>query len=188
MDARDVIENNKKIFLTDSSLVSLLDFERVLDELDLYVFKNWMDGELVEGPIYTKYWVECAFMWPYKLMPDPRGGIRLLPYDCQVTYQKDDMITPIKIETPSDFRPGTKKAKLEKKPIWIVRIKMPKKLMQEIYQGFIELEGETVDLDDIDSAYEDNLDKEGLDQENDDEGDANNPNPFELEDEQNVEL
>ena len=50
----DVIENTKEIFMTDSALTSLLDFERVLDELDLYVFANWKDGELVEGPVYEK--------------------------------------------------------------------------------------------------------------------------------------
>ena len=48
----DVIENTKDIFMTDSALTSLLDFERVLDELDLYVFAHWKEGELVEGPVY----------------------------------------------------------------------------------------------------------------------------------------
>ena len=59
----DVIENTKEIFMTDSSLDTLLDFERVLDELDLYVFANWKKGELVEGPVYEKYFVTCTFMW-----------------------------------------------------------------------------------------------------------------------------
>ena len=55
----DVIDNTKDIFMTDSSLSSLLDFERVLDELDLYVFANWKKGELVEGPVYEKYDSTC---------------------------------------------------------------------------------------------------------------------------------
>ena len=38
---KDIISNTKEIFMTDSSLDTLLDFERVLDELDLYAFKNW---------------------------------------------------------------------------------------------------------------------------------------------------
>jgi hypothetical protein len=41
----DVIENTKEIFMADSSLNTLLDFERVVDELDLYVFKHWKEGE-----------------------------------------------------------------------------------------------------------------------------------------------
>ena len=163
----DVIENTKEIFMTDSSLTSLLDFERVLDELDLYVFAHWKEGELVEGPIYEKYFVTCTFMWPYKLMPDPRGGERLLDYDCEVYYSKDTLEYPIKVETPDDFEPGTKMPKMKKTPIWLVKIVMPKKLMQEIQQGSLELESATLDLEDIESAYEEGDDVAQFDQEQD---------------------
>ena len=156
----DVIENTKEIFMTDSSLATLLDFERVLDELDLYVFANWKEGELVEGPIYEKYFVTCTFMWPYKLMPDPRGGERLLDYDCEIYYSKDTLEYPIKVETPDDFEPGTKMPKLGKKPVWLVTIVMPKKLMQEIQQGSLDLESATLDLEDIEKAYEEGKDSE----------------------------
>ena len=156
----DVIENTKEIFMTDSSLTSLLDFERVLDELDLYVFAHWKEGELVEGPIYEKYFVTCTFMWPYKLMPDPRGGERLLDYDCEVYYSKDILEYPIKVKDPDDFEPGTKMPKLGKKPVWLVTIVMPKKLMQEIQQGSLDLESATLDLEDIEQAYEEGNDSE----------------------------
>jgi len=154
----DVIENTKEIFMTDSALTSLLDFERVLDELDLYVFANWKDGELVEGPTYEKYFVTCTFMWPYKMMPDPRGGERLLDYNCEVFYAKDQLEYPVKVEDPDDFEPGTKMPKMAKKPVWLVTIVMPKKLMQEIQQGSLELEGATLDMEDIESAYEEGTD------------------------------
>ena len=156
----DVIENTKAIFMTDSSLNTLLDFERVLDELDLYVFSHWKEGELVEGPIYEKYFVTCTFMWPYKLMPDPRGGERLLDYDCEVYYSKDQLEYPIKVKTPDDFEPGTKMPKMGKKPVWLVTVVMPKKLMQEIQQGSLDLESATLDLEDIEQAYEEGTDSE----------------------------
>ena len=156
----DVIENTKQIFMTDSSLSTLLDFERVLDELDLYVFAHWKEGELVEGPVYEKYFVTCTFMWPYKMMPDPRGGERLLEYECEIYYSKDTLEYPIKVETPDDFEPGTKMPKMAKKPIWLVTIVMPKKLMQEIQQGSLELESATLDLEDIEQAYEEGNDSE----------------------------
>lgn len=155
----DVIENTKEIYMTDSSLDSLLDFERVLDELDLYVFKNWKDGELVEGPIYEKYFVTCTFMWPRSMMPDPRGGERLLSYDCEVYYTKDILEYPVEIKDPSDYEPGTKMSKMAQKDIWLVTIVMPKKLMQEIKQGSLELESETLDLEDIEQAYEEGNDE-----------------------------
>ena len=105
---KDIIDNVKNIYMSDSSLESLMDFERVLDELDTYVFKNWSKGELVDGPVYDKYFVTCTFMWPYKLMPDPRAGERLLDYKCEISYKKDTLFYPADIKTYSDFKPGTK--------------------------------------------------------------------------------
>jgi hypothetical protein len=162
----DVIENTKEIFMTDSSLNTLLDFERVLDELDIYVFAHWKDGELVEGPVYEKYFVTCTFMWPYKMMPDPRGGERLLEYDCEIYYSKDVLEYPVKVKNPDDFEPGTKMPKMKKAPIWLVKIVMPKKLMQEIQQGSLDLESATLDLEDIEKAYEEGEDSaDSFDQE-----------------------
>ena len=158
----DVIDNTKELFMTDSSLKTLMDFERVLDELDLYVFENWKDGELVEGPVYEKYFVTCTFMWPHRMMPDPAGGERLLSYDCEVYYKKEQLEYPVKIKDPDDFEPGTKMPKMAKKPVWLVTIVMPKKLMQEIQQGSLELENETIDLEDIDQAYEEGDDQNAV--------------------------
>ena len=154
----DVIENTKEIFMTDSSLATLLDFERVLDELDTYVFAHWKEGELVEGPIYEKYFVTCTLMWPYKRKPDTRGAKRLADYGCVVKYRKDILEYPIKIKTPKDFQPGTKMPKMGKTPVWLVTITVPKKLMQDIHQGSLELESETIDSEDIEQSYEQGLD------------------------------
>jgi hypothetical protein len=178
---KDIIENTKDIYMTDSSLNSLLDFERVIDELDLYAFTNWKKGELVEGPIYEKYFVTCTFMWPYKKMPDPRGGERLLEYGCEINYKKDVLEYPVKITSPNDYEDGTKMPKLAKSPIWLVEITMPKKLMQEIHRGSLELEGSTIDAEDIEQAYETGADNDtyktddGQNNPADDEGNQNVP-------------
>ena len=73
-DYWQIASNIQDIYLSEGSLLTLLDFERVLDELDLYAFQNWKFGELVSGPTISKYKVTCVFMWPEKLMPDPRGA------------------------------------------------------------------------------------------------------------------
>ncbi len=159
-DYWQVAENIRDIYLSEGSLLTLLDFERVLDELDLYAFKNWAIGELVSGPDIGKYRVTCIFMWPEKLMPDPRGARRLLPFDCEVKYKKTNMKVPMKIENPSDYRPGTHKARLVEKKIWLVEITMPKSLMSDIRTGSVELEDEEIDLEDLDAAYEKDLDKD----------------------------
>jgi hypothetical protein len=159
-DYWQVAQNIQDIYLSEGSLLTLLDFERVLDELDLYAFRNWQIGELVSGPDIGKYRVTCIFMWPEHLMPDPRGGRRLLPFDCEVKYKRTNMQVPMKIEDPSDYRPGTKKARLVEKKIWLVQISMPKVLMNDIRTGSVELEDEEIDLADLDSAYEQDLDQD----------------------------
>ena len=155
-----VADTIKGIYTSDGSLLTLMDFERVLDEMDLYAFKNWQLGELVQGPTVGKYKVSCIFLWPEKLMPDPRGAKRLLPFDCEVRFKKTTMTIPIKIEYPDDFQPGTHKARLVKKKVWLVEIVMPKSLISEIRTGSIELEDQNIDLEDLDSAYEEDLDQE----------------------------
>ena len=70
------------------------------------------------------------------------------------------MSVPIKIEDPSDYRPGTKKSRITEKPVWLVEITMPKALMSDIRTGSIELEDQDVDLEDLDDAYEQDLDQE----------------------------
>lgn len=157
-NVRDIIDNTKNIYMTDSALESLMDFERVLDELDTYVFQNWIKGELVEGPIYEKYFVTCTFMWPYKLMPDPRGAERLLDYNCKVRFRKTTFSYPVKVKDQSDFRPDTHMPRMVDKPVWLVEIVMPKQLMTDIHRGSVELESETVDLEDIEQSYEVGLD------------------------------
>jgi len=162
MKTQDILNNIKDIYLTDSMIEILTDFERVLDELDIYVFENWEDGELVEGPVTERYFVTCTFMWPLKAMPNPSGGERLLDYGIKVSYKKDKLSFPRKITKPDDFRPGTKKPKIDQLPVWFVEIKMPKKLMSDIKQGYIEMQGETIDFEDIDDAFEQDLDQEGI--------------------------
>ena len=135
-DVLDIIKNIESIYDSNTSFQVLKDFERVLDELDIYVYKNWKEGELCEGPKIDRHWVTCCFMWPQDEMPDPQGGKRLLDYDCKVSYSKSHLIVPRKIEEPDDIRPGTKKGKLDRKPIWVVTIKMPKKLIADIYTGY----------------------------------------------------
>lgn len=161
-DYWQVAKNIRDIYMSDGSLTTLLDFERVLDEVDIYAFKNWEIGELVAGPEIGRYRVKCTFMWPENLMPDPRGARRLLPFDCQVEYLKKDIKIPVKITDPSDYRAGTAKAKLITKPVWLVEITMPKALMNDIRTGSVEMEDQEIDLGELDQAYEEDLDQEGV--------------------------
>ncbi len=159
-DYWQVADNIRDIYMSDGSLTTLLDFERVEDEVDIYAFKNWDIGELVAGPEIGRYRVTCTFMWPEKMMPDPRGARRLLTFDCNVEYLRKEIKIPIKINDPSDYIPGTKKAKLITKKVWLVEITMPKALMNDIRTGSIEMEDQDIDLSELDQSYEQDLDQE----------------------------
>jgi hypothetical protein len=139
-DIKDVIQNIEQIYGSNNSLNLLKDFERVIDELDVYVYENWIDGELVSGPKESRYFVECTFMWPMDRMPEPKGGQHLLDYGCKVQFGESTISKVRKIKTPDDIRPGTKKGKIDREPIWLVKITMPKKLMHDINRGYTELD------------------------------------------------
>jgi len=141
-DVYDIIRNLERIYESDTDFQVLKDFERVLDEIDLYVYDNWFEGELASGPHIDRHWVTVRLFWPREQMPDPEGGKRLLDYDCHVRYAKTHLVKPRKIREPSDMRPGTKKGKLDRLPIWIVEIQMPKSLIADIYSGYQEQKDE----------------------------------------------
>jgi hypothetical protein len=134
-DIIEVIKNLQNLSENNYAFKVLKDFERVIDELDIYVYKNWIDGEIIKGPDVNRYDVTIKFMWPRDQMPDPKGGKRLVDYGCKVIYAKEEILLPRKIKDPDDFRPGTKKGKIDAHPVWIVSITMPKKLMQDVQIG-----------------------------------------------------
>lgn len=155
----NIVQNIKGCMVSDSSLAALLDLERVLDESNIYAFKNWELGELVDGPIVKRYETTATFMWPRGLMPDPRGAKRLLSLGCDIKFKKTIIKVPIKIKTANDFDAGTNYPKLVKREVWLVNITVPKDLMSDIRQGTVDIAGQTVDLEDLDTAYERDYDK-----------------------------
>ena len=136
-DIIDVITNIQELYENNSSLAALKDFERVLDEMDMYVYKNWSEGELASGPKVERHWITASFMWPRDQMPDPMAAKRLMEIGCKVSYQKTHLMEARPIKTPGDIRPGTKKGYMDRKPIWVVEVTMPKKLVADIYKGYM---------------------------------------------------
>lgn len=161
-DQQDINTNLSSILESKNTLDVLLEFESMLDSVNIYAFKNWKYGEVVDGPKMGRHWVTVTLMYPYKLMPDPSGANRLVNYDCKVNYTKATYVTPVKIKTSDDFEineEGKRVPKKVKKNVWLIEITMPRR--------FIDDESITVDNDDIDQdaveeAYDDNLDSEGL--------------------------
>lgn len=160
IDFVSIVSTIKGIMTSDGSMSILLDFERVLDECDLYAFKNWILGELVQGPDVGRYDVSCIFMWPYKLMPDPRAAKRLLSLGAKIEMDKGEIEVPVEVKDYDDFVQGTMYPKMHKKKVWFVKITLPLELMDNIKEGSIDLADQTIDLDEIEDAYNEDLDKE----------------------------
>ena len=153
-----IVDTIKGVYMSDGAMSTLLDFERVLDESDLYAFKNWIIGELVDGPVIGRYNCKCTFMWPYKLMPDPRGAMRLVNVGCKVTYGKGEIKVPVEVKDYDDFVQGTRYPKMVKRKVWYVEIVIPFELMDDIKEGTIDLADQTIDLSEIEDAYDEDLD------------------------------
>ena len=114
----------------ESILDTLLEFERTLDSVELFAYKNWILGEIVEGPIIDRYWYKVTLMFPYAMMPDPNGGLRLTKIGARVGFRKGTFKKPVKVEGPQDWRnPKTKQAKMADHPIWLVSIDLPIKFI-----------------------------------------------------------
>lgn len=137
-DILEVLQNIDDLYENNTSLAILKDFERVLDEMDVYAYENWEDGELAYGPQVDRHWITAGFMWPKDQMPNPVAAQRLQDLGCRIKYEKSHLVEPRKIRTPEDIRPGTKKGKLDRKPIWIVEIQMPKKIAFDMYKGYMD--------------------------------------------------
>ena len=134
-DTIQILKNVQSLYENKGQLKILTDFERVFDRLDLYLYENWKNGELINGPIVERHRVSCSFTWKTDEMPNPQGGTRLIENGCKVTFKKDQLLEPRKIQSYADYRPGTKKPKFDPTPIWIVEVCMPKPVLRSFGQG-----------------------------------------------------
>ena len=159
IDFTSIVDTIKNIYMSDGAMNTLLDFERVLDEADVYAFRNWINGELVQGPEIGRYSCTCTFMWPYKLMPDPRATVRLSNVGCNVKMLKSKIEVPVAVTSYEDFQSGSRYPKMQENQVWFMQIEIPFELMDDIKEGSIDLADQTIDLSEIDNAYDSDLEQ-----------------------------
>jgi hypothetical protein len=171
MDQKDILDRLEKNIKRGSALDTLIQLDAVLDSLNVYAYKNWIEGEIVDGPHIEKYWVTVTVMYPYKLMPDPTGAERLLNNGCRVYYAKDTLITAAKLVTPDDsdvpdsmdgIRPGQPRAKKLERPVWLVTLEIPRSYMDNLTTGKIRIDDMNIDIDAVENAYDDGLGDEDV--------------------------
>lgn len=109
----------------------LLEFERTLDNAEIFAYKNWILGELVEGPFVERYWFKTVWMFPYAMMPDPNAGLRLTKLGAKVNFKKGTFSKPVKVRGAEDWvDPESKRAKMSEHEVWLVTIELPIKYIQ----------------------------------------------------------
>ena len=140
----------------------MISIEDYLDRNDIHAYKNWSLGELIDGPYVKQYWIYCTFKWPYKKMPDPTGGMRLLPHGTRVVFKKTKENVPQPIKEPSDYEPGTHKPKIKSEPVWIVELMIPRRFIEDLKDEVMNMYDDR--HDDIDTASE--AEAEGSTEEN----------------------
>ncbi len=149
------------VYGSENVLDILVEFERVFDELDIYVYKNWLKGEVVEGPKIDRYWITVTLMYPYKMMPDPEGALRLVDHGCKVWMGQDTLKHVAKIKDHSSYESdpetGEMKAKIIESPVWLVKVVMPRHFVDEIQTNKVQAGNTSIDMDAVTDAYDENL-------------------------------
>ena len=156
MDNKYDQNNASKVIdrLSDSeNLVDIaIDIENYFDRNDLYVYKNWFDGEIVGGPYVKRYWIKVQLKYPYEKMPDPDGGVRLLKHGTKIYYDIGTEEYPIEVKSEADYQPGTKKPKMAKKKVWLITMMIPRHFVQNLDKEVMDMYDEEVDVETVDDA------------------------------------
>ena len=149
----------KRLTGSDSLTDVLIQMEDFMDSLDLYIYKNWFEGEIVQGPDIKRYWVSMTLKYPYELMPDPSGAERLAHHGVKVVYRRETEEVPVEVKTQDDLEPNNK-PKMKTQDIWMIDIQMPRRFIQELDDSDLEMhvDDELVDIEDVSDARDENID------------------------------
>lgn len=138
----------------------LVQMEDVLDSMDVYVFKNWLKGEVAEGPIVRRYWLDMTLRYNYDEMPDPRAALRLLKHGVRVDFSKgrleDGKEDASAIENPDEVDEENDTDNL----VWLVRISIPRRLVVQMNNAQHDFYDEEVDIEQVEDAKDDGIDDE----------------------------
>lgn len=142
----------EKLEDSDYLLDILIQLENILDATDCYVYRNWILGEVVEGPIVRRHWVSFSLRYPHHKMPDPRAALRLLKHGVQVEFNT--------VKQAKEGKPGHPDEEPTKGSDWLVRITVPRRLLDQMDGADLESYDDEVNPDDVEAAQDMGLDDE----------------------------
>ena len=177
VDIEGIVSTIADIKRNKTSLDILLEFEGILDRLHIYAYENWIHGEVIKGPIISKYWVEIYLMYPKTKAPNEEGFKRLLKHGCLAYIKDEKLAQSVKISTPFDLVPAEDDTnrripKTEHIDVCVIKIVIPKHLLNDYNLDRLgAFSDEDVNLDELVSAYEQGFDVEQTER---DESEGNN--------------
>ena len=139
-----LLVNNLYSYLSqkkEEALINLSSLEpniKLINEVDYTVISKTSSKKTFSMFLFAGFILPIGFSLSLFFFRAFYVDVEYLKQDCKVKFKKSHIVEPRKIEKPDDIRPGTKKGKLDRRPIWIVEIQMPKKLIADIYTGYIE--------------------------------------------------
>ena len=162
IDINEIAATISGIKKNNNTLDLLIEFEGILDDLHLYAYENWIKGEVIKGPVISKHWVEVYLMYPAAQMPNPEGAERLIKHGCYVFFKKDTLTSNVKVKKPEDLAQDDethkRKPKEETIDVYVVKIVVPRHLLNDSNVKKINALSGEIDLDDVVDAYAQGLD------------------------------
>lgn len=142
----------EKIQESNHLLDMLLQMEDVLDSLDLYVFENWFNGEVIEGPTVKRYWLSFILKYSLDAKPDERAAYRLMKHGIRVSFERmkyrgDEGKYDV-VPEEDDDADGMFLA---------VNISIPRILCVQISDEELDFYDEEIDIEDVSDAKDDDI-------------------------------
>lgn len=154
-----IYKNTKNVNDNYGKLDAAMEVAAFLEQVGAFAFDNWIDGELVYGPVIEKYYVTIKMMFPKKLPPNPAVFERLTNLECIVelnedTYKRvalirDDKVQPLEFSADNGF---TKKTFEHR--VWIVTVRVPQRYLSLDGNTVFNIDGEDIYYSDIEAVYQ----------------------------------
>lgn len=173
---QDPIDILRSLEESASLLDVLIQVEDFIDSADCYAFHGWAKGFIAAGPQVERYWVKVILEFPYKEMPDPAAGMRLVKYGAKIFYEEAEREVEMKERIPNMANGETDDTKApmassETKPIWLLHLYIPRRYFNDIASETLPIGDDELDMEDVSDAMDQGI-EDGEDAVVDENGEA----------------
>lgn len=150
----------------DTSLMDVaMECAYFLEQIGALAYRNWDKGEIINGPIVSRFFSTITFMFSAKALPDITVLERLKKMQCKISYETDTYRRVV------NYREGESEnaeyyQKVVDHKVWLLTIKIPNRYLALDGNTVMDIDGEEIYYDDIEIVYNDEA-EEAMNQEDD---------------------